>query len=42
MACIPFTFKLVVVNNKCGRPGSSVGIATQLWAGRSGIASQWV
>jgi len=24
----------------CG-PGSSVGVATELWAGRSGIESRW-
>ena len=29
-----------ILTNKCG-PGSSVGIATELQAGRSGIESQW-
>jgi len=38
---VPFCFENYV-NTKCGRgPGSSVGIATELRAKRSGIESRW-
>jgi len=33
-------FLLSAILHHCG-PGSSVGIATELWAGRSGIESRW-
>ena len=35
-----FSFRGEPLDNRCG-PGSSVGIATELRAGRSGIESRW-
>ena len=36
-----FSFSLHCSYIPMGGPGSSVGIATELWAGRSGIESRW-